>query len=81
MSDAVQAAAPVAAVTAAKKVAKKTKEAKAPKAKIPSTHPAYAEMIKKAIVDNKERGGSSKSAVLKYIVTHFKVGENITKVR
>ncbi len=51
-------------------VQKKTKKPAAPPA-----HPKYAEMIAEALKTLKERGGSSRQAVLKYIMGHFKVGD------
>merc|ERR1712129_572732 len=47
-----------------------TKESK-PKA--PATHPKYIDMITAAIPALKERMGSSRQAILKYIVTNYKV--------
>jgi len=52
------------------------KKAKAPKAKKPANHPKYSEMIKAAITALKERGGSSRQAILKYISANYKVGDN-----
>jgi len=49
---------------------------KAPKAKKPANHPKYSEMIKAAITTLKERGGSSRQAILKYISANYKVGDN-----
>ena len=69
MSDA---AAPVAAAPAPAKKAKKT----ASKPKVPAAHPKYAEMIKAAVTALKERNGSSKVAILKYITANYKVGDN-----
>lgn len=66
MSDAASAPAPV------QKAAKK----KASKPKKPSSHPKYSEMIKQAITCLKERGGSSRQALLKYIVANFNVGKD-----
>ncbi|XP_046372456.1 histone H1-delta-like [Haliotis rufescens] len=57
-----------AAPAPAKKAAKKA----APKK--PSSHPKYSEMIRDAISGLKERGGSSRQALLKYIMKNFKVG-------
>ncbi|XP_065582739.1 histone H1-delta-like [Artemia franciscana] len=68
--------------------AKKEKKAKAPKpakaakpkgdkkAKAPANHPKYTEMIIKSIADLKERGGSSRQAILKYIMANFQVGND-----
>ena len=53
----------------AKKAAAK-KPAKAPE------HPKYSEMISQAIATLKERKGSSRQAIIKYIRANFKVGDN-----
>ncbi|ELU14693.1 hypothetical protein CAPTEDRAFT_19502 [Capitella teleta] len=50
------------------------KTKKAPKPKVPAAHPKYAEMIQAAVTSLKERGGSSRQAILKYIVKNFNVG-------
>ena len=60
-------AAEKAAKPAAKKVAKPKKA---------STHPKYSEMVAKAISVLKERGGSSRQAILKYILANYNVGSN-----
>ena len=52
---------------------KKTKKA-APKK--PAEHPTYAEMITAAITSLKERTGSSRQAIVKYIKANYKVGDN-----
>jgi len=39
-------------------------------------HPKYSEMVKAALSGLKERGGSSRQAVLKYIMKNFKVGND-----
>ena len=52
-----------------KKVTKKV----APKK--PAQHPKYSEMVQQAISSLKERNGSSRQAVLKYITSNFKVGD------
>ena len=49
-----------------KKVAKPKKEA---------THPKYIEMIQSALGSLKERSGSSRQAILKYITANYKLGE------
>jgi len=46
-------------------------KSKKPKAK--SNHPKYAAMIKQAITSLKDRNGSSKMALLKFIVTNYKI--------
>ena len=43
--------------------------------KKPADHPPYFEMIKAAIVALKERNGSSRQAIEKYIKANYKVGE------
>ena len=55
---------------------KKGKKKKAAKPKKPATHPKYSEMIKQALSNLKERGGSSRQAILKYIIANFKVGND-----
>ena len=72
MSDA---PAPVAQAKApAKKVAKPRKPTK------PADHPKYNVMIAAAITSLKERGGSSRQAVLKYIMANYKVGNEVAKI-
>lgn len=51
-----------------------TPKKKATKPKAPPAHPKYSEMVKAAISSLKERGGSSRAAILKYIIANFKVG-------
>ena len=41
--------------------------------KKPSSHPTYSAMIAAAIKSLKERSGSSRQAIVKYIVAHYKV--------
>lgn len=60
--------------------AKSPKKKAAAKPKKPATHPKYAEMIKAAIAGLKERGGSSRQAILKYILKSYKVGDNTNSV-
>ena len=68
----------------AKSPAKKSttpKKSKSPKrrsksnTKKPAAHPTYKEMIVAAILALKQRGGSSRQAIAKYITGHYKVGE------
>jgi histone H1/5 len=68
MSD-VAAAAPAKAQKA-KKPRKPTK---------PADHPKYNVMIA-AVAALKERGGSSRQAILKYIMANYKVGNEVTKI-
>ena len=52
----------------------------AAKPKKPAAHPKYSEMVGKAITALKERGGSSRQAVLKYIMANFNVGKDAKTV-
>ena len=54
----------------------KSPKKKASKPKKPAAHPKYSEMIHQAIAGLKERGGSSRQAILKYIVKNFNVGKD-----
>ena len=49
---------------------------KTAKPKKVATHPKYSEMVKAAISSLKERGGSSRAALLKYIMANFQVGSD-----
>ena len=55
---------------------KKTAKAKKPAAKKPADHPKYIDMIKAAITALKERNGSSRQAIAKYIKANYKVGDS-----
>ncbi|KAI0233307.1 Histone H1-delta, partial [Lamellibrachia satsuma] len=52
------------------------KKAASAKRKKPAAHPKYTEMIAAAIGSLKERGGSSRQAIQKYIVKNVNVGED-----
>ena len=52
----------------------------AAKLKKPAAHPKYSEMFGKAIAALKERGGSSRQAILKYIMANFNVGKDAKTV-
>uniref|UniRef100_A0A0N5ARJ8 H15 domain-containing protein n=1 Tax=Syphacia muris TaxID=451379 RepID=A0A0N5ARJ8_9BILA len=54
--------------------------AKAKKAVKPAAHPSYGEMIKDAIIHLKEKKGSSRAAILKFISQNYKVSENLAVV-
>lgn len=56
----------------AKKAAKPAKKAVAKK---PADHPKYIEMIQAAIAALKERSGSSRQAIVKYISANYKVSD------
>ena len=45
--------------------------------KKPADHPPYIEMIKAAITALKDRGGSSRQAIEKYIKANYKVGDSV----
>ena len=65
-------AAPAAPATPAKK--------RATKPKAPAAHPKYVDMIRAALESLKERGGSSRQAILKYIMANFKVGNDVNSI-
>ena len=46
------------------------------KAKKPASHPKYADMVRAAVTALKERNGSSRQAILKYIMTHYNLGKD-----
>ncbi|XP_060065536.1 late histone H1-like [Ylistrum balloti] len=54
----------------------KVKVKKASKPKKPATHPTYSEMVRAAITAMKERGGSSRQKIKKYISANYKVNED-----
>ena len=55
---------------------KKVTKKKTATAKKPADHPKYIDMIKAAIAALKERSGSSRQAIVKYIKANYKVGDN-----
>ncbi|XP_037790381.1 histone H1-delta-like [Penaeus monodon] len=64
------------AAAAPAKTAPKAAKAKKPAAK--PTHPKYSVMIAAAVKALKERTGSSRQAILKYILANYKVGDEKT---
>ena len=66
----VKAKSPVRAKSPAKKAKRKSSSNK------PAAHPAYKDMIRAAISGLKQRGGSSRQAIAKYIAGNYKVGDN-----
>ena len=69
------------AAEVAVKTPTKSPKKKAPaKPKKPAAHPKYSEMVGKAIAALKERGGSSRQAILKYILANFNVGNDAKTV-
>jgi histone H1/5 len=59
---------------------KKTTKSPSKKSKAPSNHPKYVDMAISAIKALKERNGSSRQAVHKYILSNFKVGTDVKAV-
>ncbi|KAI1718223.1 linker histone h1 and h5 family domain-containing protein [Ditylenchus destructor] len=45
-----------------------------------ASHPTYADMIKKALTDLDDRKGTSRAAILKYVVQKFQVGSNMAMI-
>ena len=74
MADVATASAPSPSKAAPKKAAKGA--AKPKKEKVPAAHPKYIEMAVSALEALKERGGSSRQAILKYIQGHYSVGSD-----
>lgn len=57
--------------------AAKTKKSKSPSKKVSqSNHPKYREMVKTAITCLKDRTGSSRQAIIKYILANYSVCDN-----
>ena len=50
------------------------------KAKVVAVHPKYNEMVVAAIISLKERSGSSRAAILKYLPANYKVGNDNKKI-
>merc|ERR1712088_567657 len=55
---------------------KAAKPKKASKPKAPAAHPTYIKMVSAAIAALKERNGSSRQALLKYIMANYKLGSD-----
>ncbi|KAE9414387.1 hypothetical protein Angca_002795 [Angiostrongylus cantonensis] len=66
-----------AAAGSSPKVAKASKPKAAKKA---PSHPTYSAMIRKAVSELKDKSGSSKAAILKFMLSHYKLGDNVTKI-
>jgi len=58
----------------------RTKSTKPSKPKVPSNHPPYIDMVRSAIGALKEKKGSSRAAILTYILQHYTVGSNFLGV-
>nr|CDJ85698.1 Histone H1 H5 domain containing protein [Haemonchus contortus] len=59
---------------------KAAKVSKPKTAKKAASHPTYSAMIRRSISELKDKSGSSKAAILKYMLAHYKLGENVTKI-
>lgn len=57
-----------------------TKVKKTTKPKVAPAHPTYAVMAEAAVKALKERTGSSRQAILKYITANYKLGDDTKKV-
>lgn len=55
---------------------KAAKKPKASKPKTAASHPKYSDMIASALESLKEKKGSSRQAILKYVKANFTVGDN-----
>lgn len=91
MGDSVAVATPPATAAAAAPAGKKrraasrmgtgaTQKAASKGTKVQHSHPPYGSMIKAAILANPDKKGSSRAAILKYIMQNYEVGENATLV-
>ena len=67
-------------VTKVKKVAKPARVTRAKIVAKPAEHPKYCVMIAAAIEALNEKKGSSRYAILKYIIANYKVGDNPTAI-
>ncbi|KAL7078327.1 hypothetical protein ACQ4LE_002209 [Meloidogyne hapla] len=69
---------------AKKSIASKKTKTKSPKTSkkpnAPSDHPPYKLMIKKALSELKQKKGTSRLAILKFIMSNFNLGENTAKI-
>ncbi|CCD72097.1 Putative histone H1.6 [Caenorhabditis elegans] len=60
--------------------APKANATKVPKVKTAAAHPPFINMVTAAISSLKERKGSSKIAILKYITANYKLGDQVKKI-
>ncbi|KAI6194445.1 Linker histone H1 and H5 family protein [Aphelenchoides besseyi] len=65
---------------ASKKTTKSKSAPKAPKSKTTSSHPPYAVMIKKAIKTHGNAKGTSRAAILSYLLKNYTIGPNGTQI-
>ena len=63
------------AAAATPKAAPKKRASKGGKKAAAASHPPYKNMINAAIKALKDRNGSSRQAIVKYILSHYKVGD------
>jgi len=61
--------------TQSKKALKPSSEANSK----PVSNPKYSEMVKKAVGELNQKGGSSRQAILKYVTSNYSVGNNASK--
>jgi len=66
---------PSASATQSKKALKPSSEANSK----PVSNPKYSEMVKKAVGELNQKGGSSRQAILKYVTSNYSVGNNASK--
>ena len=59
---------------------KAVKAKKVPAKAKPVEHPKYVVMVAAAITALKEKKGSSRAAILKYVIANYKVGDNPTAI-
>lgn len=55
----------------------KSKKTAAAKAKKPTSHPKYSDMIKAAIDNDDSRGGASRQSIQKFVKQNYNVGDNV----
>jgi len=58
-------------VSSVQNVASPKKQKKSTKGKTHASHPKYSDMIKSALKSLNERSGSSRAAILKYVLAHY----------
>nr|CDJ85474.1 Histone H1 H5 domain containing protein [Haemonchus contortus] len=46
----------------------------------PRAHPPYTKMVQKAIAELNEKSGSSKSAIVRYLIQNYQLGDNVSKI-
>ena len=71
---------PAPASPKAAKASKADRPKKISAKKTSANHPKYVEMVAAAIESLKERTGSSRQAIVKYIMSHYNVGTDLKKI-